>query len=135
MNEQVRGILDENILGVLATINEDGSPWATPLHMVADDEAMYWFSATDRIHSKNVTRSGKATIALFSPDMSDGLKGVYLSGAAEQLSDTEHARVHDLFLQRLGTVPPAFAAWNAYKLPIGILDKQKSTGNCWYFYT
>lgn len=135
MNQQARAILNENILGVLATINEDGSPRATPLHFAADDEALYWFSAADRDHSINLTRENRASVAIFSPDTSGGLRGVYISGAAERLDDDKHGDVYDLFLQRLSFVPPSFKEWTAYKLLIGTLDEQKSTGNCWYFYT
>lgn len=135
MNEQTRAILNENILGVLATINEDGSPWATPLHIVSDDTALYWFSAHDRVHSANLARDNRATITIFSPDTSHGLQGVYVSGQAELLDSEGHARAHELFQKRLGTVPPSFANWSAYRLPIGTLNEQKSTGNCWYFYS
>lgn len=135
MNDQARKILDENVLGVLATVNEDGSPWATPLHFAHDGEALYWFSANERVHSINIVRDGRANVALFSPDTSGGLKGVYVSGRAEVLAEEERSRAHDLFVSRLGSVPPSFASWNTYRLPIGTLDEQKSTGGCWYFYS
>lgn len=135
MNEQARAILDANVLGVLATVNEDGSPWATPLHFVADDEALYWFSSSSRAHSSNLARDSRANVALFSPDTSKGLHGVYVSGRAEALGDAERARAHQIFEQRLGVVPVNFATWGAYRLPIGTLDEQKSTGSCWYFYS
>ena len=135
MNEQAQAIFAENVIGVLATVNEDGSPWATPLHIVADDAALYWFSAADRAHSANVVRDSRVHMTLFSPDTSGGLKGVYVSGSAELLDAAGHAATHELLTKRLGTVPPAFAGWDAYRLPIGTLDEQKSTGSCWYFYS
>lgn len=135
MNEQARAILDENLLGALATINQDGTPRATPLHFVADDQALYWFSAEDKVHSENITRNSQVSATVFSPDTSRGLQAVYISGQAEKLSDDDHAWVHELFEQRLEVVPPTFIGWRAYKLPIGTLNEQKSTGSCWYFYT
>ena len=135
MNEQAQAILDTNIIGALATVNEDGSPWATPLHFAYDDNALYWFSSSDRVHSQNLARDARANIAIFAHDTSGGLKGVYVSGRAELLDEAGHAKAHDLFTRSLGSVPPSFATWGAYKLPIGTLNEQKSTGNCWYFYT
>src|SRR5690606_11813522 len=135
MNNQARAILGENILGVLATVNEDGSPWATPLHFVADERALYWFSAADRVHSANITRDERVSVAVFSPETSQGLKGVYVSGRAEVLDDADRGGVRTLFEKRLGMVPPTFDTWNAYVLPIGTPNEQKSTGNCWYFYS
>lgn len=134
MNEQAQAILNENILGTLATVNEDGSPWATPLHVVADNDALYWFSTEDKAHSANIARDGRVSVALFSPDESRGPKGVYVNGRAELLGSEQRAAVYALFQGRLGSVPSVFDTASAYKLPFGSLDEQKSTGNCWYFY-
>lgn len=135
MNEQARAILDENILGVVATINEDGSPWATPLHFVGDDKALYWFSTTDRVHSVNIERDNRVGVSIFSPDESQGPKGVYVHGRAERLDDEGRVEAYKLFEGRLGSVPAVFDTASAYRLSIGTLNEQKSTGNCWYFYS
>lgn len=135
MNEQARAIVDENILGVLATVNEDGSPWATPLHFVADETALYWFSTTERAHSVNIERDNRVGVSIFSTDESQGPKGIYVHGRAERLDDVRRAEVYALFQGRLGAVPAVFDTASAYKLPIGTLNEQKSTGNCWYFYS
>src|SRR5690606_36735215 len=99
------------------------------------DEALYWFSADDRVHSTNLARDGRASVAIFSPDTSGGLKGVYVSGTTEILDDEGKVRAYALFENRLDFIPPTFATWGAYRLPIGVLNEQKSTGNCWYFYS
>src|SRR5690606_35634593 len=110
-------------------------PWATPLHIVADNTAMYWFSTTDRAHSLNIARDARVSIALFSPDDSRGPKGVYVNGHTELLDEMGRDKAYALFQQRLGSVPSVFATASAYKLSIGTLNEQKSTGNCWYFYS
>lgn len=56
MTDHVRLLFEENILGTLATVNDDGSPWSTPLHIVTDGEAVYWFSKETAVHSQNITR-------------------------------------------------------------------------------
>lgn len=135
MNQQVRTILDSNFLGVLSTVNADGSPWATPLHVVADDEALYWFSNPDREHSVNLERDNRASLAVFSPDLSKGPQGVYVNGTAELLADEAREGAVEAFASRLGTLPDVFVKAAAYKLTLGELNEQKSTGNCWYFYS
>lgn len=135
MNEQVKAIFQENHLGVLATLNEDGSPRATPIHLVSDNQFVYWFSSEQTVHSENIVRDSRASIALFSPDTSKGPEGVYLHGKVEQLDDNERQEARDIFVGRLGSMPPVFENWSAYRLSIGTLDEQKSTGSCWYFYS
>lgn len=135
MTDDAQTIFDENILGTLATINEDGSPWATPLHILTDKEAVYWFSHESTVHSANIARDARASLALFSPDESKGPKGVYINGRVEMLDGEDRAVAHALFEQRLGAVPAFFETARAYRLPLGTFDPSKSKRNCWYFYT
>ncbi len=127
-------ILSKNLIGALATINADGTPWATPLHVFADDGNVYWFSALERQHSGNIEHNPRVSLALYDGDTTDGLKGVYIAGAAQRFDDFEYAR--ELATKKLGgTFPRAFDGMAAYRLPIGALDEVKSNGNCWYFYS
>ena len=57
MTDEARAILNENLVGAVATINADGSPWISPVHIFSDDEAVYWFSDENRQHSMNVENS------------------------------------------------------------------------------
>ena len=135
MNEQAKAVFDESVIAVLATVNEDGSPWATPVHLVADDVNVYWFSKDSTIHSQNIMRDERVSLSLFSLDESKGPKGVYVNGRAEKLGDDERSIASDLFRKRLTVLPPIFDIASAYRLPLGRFDEQKSTGNCWYFYS
>ena len=135
MTEQAQAIFDQNVLGTLATVNEDGSPWASPLHVVTDGEAVYWFSKDATVHSQNIARDSRVSLSLFSPDESKGPKGVYINGRAEKLAGEGDARARQVFTARVGSLPPVFAAASAYQLPLGTYSDEKSTGNCWYFYS
>lgn len=135
MNEAGRQLLDENILASVATVNADGSPWSTPVHLFADNEAVYWFSVDEKQHSRNITRDARVSVVIWSPDESRGPKGVYFNGVVERLDDEATAAAKELVVARLGKVPPVFETAHAYRLPIGHLDADKSTGNCWYFYS
>jgi general stress protein 26 len=113
MTDQAQAIFDSNVLAVLATINQDGSPWATPVHVATDGVYVYWFSHDTTVHSQNIERDARISLSLFSTDESKGPKGVYINGV----------------------LPPVFATASAYRLPVGEFSEEKSTGNCWYFYS
>ncbi len=137
MTDEARDILQNNVLGSVATINEDGSPWSTPVHVFYDEatQAVYWFSHETTQHSQNVARDARVSLTLFSPDESKGPKGVYINGQVEKLDVDNTTVAKDVVRARLTTVPPVFETATAYKLKIGEFNSSKSTRNCWYFYT
>lgn len=128
-------ILAENLIGSVATVNTDGSAWITPLHIFSDENAVYWFSANDKQHSLNIEKDPRVSLALFSPDVSQGPKGVYVNGVVERLDETTTTQAKHLVEARIGFIPPVFATATGYRLPLGSLDTAKSAGNCWYFYS
>ncbi|MES2631279.1 MAG: pyridoxamine 5'-phosphate oxidase family protein [Patescibacteria group bacterium] len=135
MNEEARTILQENILGTVATLNEDGSPWSTPVHVFSDDEAVYWFSHETAQHSINVEKDPRVSLTLFSPDVSRGPKSVYINGSVTKLGVEETTEAKNLMVAKIGKIPDFYAQATAYRLPIGEINRGKSYGNCWYFYT
>lgn len=135
MNDEVRTILQDNLVGSIATLNEDGSPWVTPVHVVSDDEAVYWFSKETVQHSLNVARDPRVSLTLFSPDLSRGPKGVYINGVVDKLDVAATTEAKKLLEAKIGFLPPNFVEATGYRLKIGELNRGKSTGNCWYFYT
>ena len=132
---QVNELFAENILATLATVNADGTPWSTPLHVASDGEYIYWFSKESTVHSQNIARDPRVSLTLFSPDESRGPKGVYVNGQVELLRADSEQAAREIIGTRLGGFPPAFAAAKTYRLPIGVYNAEKSTGNCWYFYS
>lgn len=135
MSDEARTILSENILGTVATINEDGSPWSTPVHVFSDDEAVYWFSCGDKQHSLNIERDPRVSLTLFSPDLSRGSKGIYINGIVAKLDDESTTSAKQLIFAKTSKIPPYFERAVGYKLTIGLLNSSKSTSNCWYFYS
>jgi uncharacterized pyridoxamine 5'-phosphate oxidase family protein len=133
--ENARIILAENILGTLATVNMDGSPWSTPVHIFTDGEAVYWFSYEDKIHSLNIERDPRVSMTLFSPDESKGPKGIYLNGNVTKLDADATTAAKQLMIVKIGKIPAYFEHATGYKLKIGELNSSKTTGNCWYFYS
>lgn len=135
MTDDVRALFSEVVLGVLATVNEDGSPWATPLHVFADDEAIYWFSGQEKQHSLNIARNPQVSVSVFSPDESNGLKGAFFNGTVTMLDQSQRSYAKELVAKRMGDVPLTFQSAAAYRLEIGELNRGKSSGKCWYFYS
>lgn len=135
MNDEARAILSENLIGAVATINEDGSPWISPLHIFSDEEAVYWFSNDDKQHSINIEKDPRVSLSLAAADMSHGPKGVYINGNATKLDVDTTTEAKKLIEARIGKIPPAFENASAYRLPIGQPNSGKTVGNCWYFYS
>jgi len=133
MNPQ--DILSQNVLGSIATVSEDGSPWVTPLHVFSDGRAVYWFSSERADHSQNIAREPLASLVVWLPDTNEGPKGFYLNGTVAKLSEAESDQARTLVEARLGTIPAVFASAPAYKMSIGVKNEDKSRGKCWYFYT
>jgi nitroimidazol reductase NimA-like FMN-containing flavoprotein (pyridoxamine 5'-phosphate oxidase superfamily) len=137
VNDSVKAILGGSILGVLATVNDDGSPRATPLHFFYDATGLYWFSQKNTQHAINCRGGARVSLSVFSPDESEGIKGVYVSGTVEEIDATtpRYEAARKLVEARLGVIPPVFEGATAYFVPFGKLDTKKSYGNCWYFYS
>lgn len=137
ITEQSKRIFHENYIGSIATVNPDGTPWSSPVHLVADSEYIYWLSKPDKQHSQNVERTADVHVTLFSPDVTRGLQGVYVSGQAEHLPAQDQPRVYQLMRARVGheNMPRGMEQADAYRVRIGVENVEKSTGNCWYFYS
>lgn len=132
MND-IKTLLAANLVGTLATVNEDGSPWATPVHIFADDEALYWFSKETQQHSINVERDPRVSLALWA--RTERTVGAYISGVATKLN-VEETTTHIMSLASPdGTIPPFFEATSGYRLPLGEINRGKSSEKRWYFYT
>ena len=135
MSDEARAILNENLVGAIATINKDGSPWVSPVHIFSDEEAVYWFSNEDKQHSLNIETEPRVSLTLFSPDASRGPKGVYINGIVTKLDVDSTTEAKKLIEAKIGKMIPVFEKATAYRLPIGQFNSSKTTGNCWYFYT
>jgi len=135
MTDDARALLAENILGTLATVNDDGSAWASPVHVFYDDEAVYWFSHHDKQHSINIAQDPRVSLVVFSPDESKGPVGAYFNGVADILDGETAELARGIVEARLGKIPAVFENATAYRLQIGKLNSSKSAGNCWYFYS
>lgn len=136
-NEKAITIFAHHYIGAIATIDDDGAPRSTPIHMVRDGEYVYWLSNPDKIHSQNIARDDRTFLTLFSPNVQQGLQGVYITGRTERLDNSQQPLVYELLSARVGAhnMPPNMGESAAYRIAVGQLNTEKSTGNCWYFYS
>ena len=135
MFDTVKHLFSENLVGALATVNADGTPWVVPVHLFCDGEYVYWFSKETTQHSQNILRSPMVSVTLYPASPVGGLQGVYVNGSAEALSPEASVSSQSLVEERLGIVPESFKAFTAYRVPLGKMSEDKSSGNCWYFYS
>jgi len=131
--EHIKAILADNLIGTVATLNPDGSPWATPVHIFADDEAIYWYSQATHQHSVNAINDPRVSVALWSK--SEGLKGAYIQGIAEKLDGEAAEKAFSIVRKPDGTLPPVFENTSPFRVKIGPSDTSKTSENRWYFYT
>jgi pyridoxine/pyridoxamine 5'-phosphate oxidase len=112
--EIARAIIDEIAYMTLATVDADGTPWASPVRFAhASYSELLWISRPETRHSQNITSHPQIAIVIFdSRTPIDTGRGVYVEGHAERLTDeTEVERVMAIFSER--SVAQGASAWTA----------------------
>ena len=62
----IRTLLREQSTLSLATTDELGEPWVTPLFYIVDDDlTLFWLSSKTSLHSINIKRSPRAAISVY----------------------------------------------------------------------
>ncbi len=91
INNEIRYIAEKTIYCCLATINDDGTPWASPLFFGYDESLnIYWRSAVNSRHSQNIERQPDVSIVIYDSNSNWGEgKGLYMKGRAEIVEGNE----------------------------------------------
>jgi hypothetical protein len=89
-----REILSSNLYLTLATADEDGSPWASPVYYASEDFAdFYWVSDPEARHSRHLAVRPRASAVVFDSRVEIGTgQAVYMALVAEQVQGTEIER-------------------------------------------
>ena len=87
----VKAIINANRYMTLATANEEGLPWASPVWFASTDyREFFWVSSPGARHSRNLAVRPELAIAIFDSRQTPGSgEGLYLSARAEQLHELE----------------------------------------------
>src|SRR5438309_956958 len=84
MWETVPRLLAENRYLVIATSDDDGRPWATPVFFAADGaRRVVWVSAPDSRHSRTIANRPEVAVTVFDSHAPiGGAEAVYLEATA-----------------------------------------------------
>jgi hypothetical protein len=85
-----RSIIDENRYMTLATADEHGSPWASPVwYSPVEYREFLWVSAPESRHSENLVVRPELAIVIFDSHEAGGWKALYMSAVAKQLPEPD----------------------------------------------
>ena|SRR5436305_11825438 len=100
--QTARDIIGASRYLVLATADEAGRPWSSPVYFAHIGLAeFFWVSSPDVTHSRNIAVRPEVGIVVFDSQVAIGAgQGVYMSAVAELLADGETARGIEAFSRR-----------------------------------
>jgi nitroimidazol reductase NimA-like FMN-containing flavoprotein (pyridoxamine 5'-phosphate oxidase superfamily) len=100
----VQEIVSANRYMTLATADEDGRPWATPVWFATGDcRVFYWASKPGARHSRNIAARPGIAIVIFDSTVTPGeAEAVYIAATAEM---TEDIAVYAAETERQGLEP------------------------------
>jgi uncharacterized protein YhbP (UPF0306 family) len=86
-----RGVIEANRYMALATADEAGHPWVSPVWFAAEDyRNFHWVSSPDAKHSRNVAAHPEVAIAIFDSSVPvGGAQAVYMKGVAKELTGAD----------------------------------------------
>lgn len=133
MLEKIQTNIGVSPVGALATLNEDGSPWNTTLHLAFDDEYVYWLSSHKTQHSMNIERDDRVSIVVWSSDELPNVKGLYIQSRAKVVTGDDEVAARKVYAQRFGgEIPEKFQQATTYCAPLGEINTTKSRGQLLY---
>jgi pyridoxine/pyridoxamine 5'-phosphate oxidase len=99
LTAQARAILDANRYMTLATADESGVPWASPVWFAsADYRAFFWVSSPGARHSRNLAARPQVGIVIFDSQVPGGAgQAVYMSATAEEVAGADVGEGMEIF--------------------------------------
>jgi hypothetical protein len=87
LTTRARTIIDANLYMTLATADEAGRPWPSPVYFAHDAYREFvWVSRPGAVHSRNIATRPQVGIVVFDSRVPIGTGGgVYMSATAEEL--------------------------------------------------
>ena len=120
----VKEIITKNSFMTLATSDTEGNVWAAPMTFAFDDDFnIYFHSALDSTHIKNIMENPEVSYAIFdSVQQLATLDGVQAKGIVGQIADDEIEKVHSLFFKRH---MPMEELRQKYAPPVGLYSSEQ----------
>jgi nitroimidazol reductase NimA-like FMN-containing flavoprotein (pyridoxamine 5'-phosphate oxidase superfamily) len=106
-------IMDTILYMVLATADESGRPWASPVYFAhAGYAELFWVSSPEATHSRNIAVRPEVSIVVFDSTVPVGTgQGVYMAAVAAETSGEELERGIEIFSRR--SLETGGQAWTA----------------------
>ena len=97
-----RAIIDTSLYLVLATADDTGQPWSSPVYFAHHGYAeFFWVSAPGAAHSRNIVARPQVGIVIFDSHAPIGAgQGVYISAVAQPVDGDDLARGVETFSRR-----------------------------------
>src|SRR5258708_27507423 len=92
--EKSVALLNEPQIGIVATVNPDGTPQVTPVWVDTDGEAVLFNTATGRLKHRNLVRNPEGSISV--SDRHDDYRLLVVRGPAELIDEGAHAHIDRL---------------------------------------
>ena len=94
-----RRLIDENDYMTLATADERGRPWASPVFYAAEMHTrFYWVSSPEARHSRHIAARREVSIVIFDSRARIGsAQAVYANAIAQELTTPEAGRAIELY--------------------------------------
>jgi nitroimidazol reductase NimA-like FMN-containing flavoprotein (pyridoxamine 5'-phosphate oxidase superfamily) len=87
-----RSIIDSNRYMALATADQHGRPWASPVwYAPVEYREFLWVSSPEARHSQNLAVRPELAIVIFDSHRGGGWNALYMSAVAEQVADVDDA--------------------------------------------
>jgi hypothetical protein len=89
LEEMARRVLDTNRYMTIASLGEDGRPWATPVYFSPHRyRELYWISEPEAQHSRNIAaRPGISVVVFDSSVPIGGAEAVYMRAEAHEVTE------------------------------------------------
>lgn len=103
LETRATAVIEANKYLTLATVDDAGHPWATPVYFTPDGHRhVYWASSPDARHSRNIAANPAVSIAIFDSTVAIGQgKAVYFTADAHVVPDAELPECARLYAARL----------------------------------
>lgn len=102
LNELARNIIVENQYCILATSDELGNPWISPVAYVFDQQwNLYFVSMPSSKHGQNIKKNGKVAVSIFdsTQNWGDGV-GLQIESTIEIVKGVDVLKIAKLYASR-----------------------------------
>jgi len=99
---RARAIVDANLYMALATADEEGQPWVSPVYFAhVGYRDLIWVSRPERRHSRNLAVRDSVSIAIFDSSVPIGTgQAVYMTATAREVVGDELEDLVGVFARR-----------------------------------